>query len=189
MRIANVCVIGLLLSMVVVSAPRAGIDAGNGEIGFDFGVTAWDDNLAGRTGGLLKLRGGYLVSRWFEIEGQIGYSAHSDETDLRSDHGFHADQEMAQYFVSGVFNFHSKGGNIVPYLLAGAGWTDVSFPLSDGEDGSVAWQTAGGSRFYFGEDDHIAFRVEVAFIFDDAFEQSNRHASYAVGFAWRLGEP
>ncbi|HYV20581.1 MAG TPA: outer membrane beta-barrel protein [Verrucomicrobiae bacterium] len=192
-RASGLLVAGLVLLSGAFAPAWAGITKGNGELGFDFGVTSWDQDLVGHTGSMLKLRGGYCATKWFEIEGQFAYSAHFDEGALRgngsTDRKLDQDQAMSQVFVSGVFNFPSKSGNIIPYVLGGVGRTDVKFPNAHVDDTSSAWQAAVGSRFFYGDHDQVAFRIEAAFLFDDAFDQSNRHGQYALGFTWRLGRP
>ena len=182
---------GLLLLGGAFTQARAGITKGDGELGFDFGVTTWDDDLGGQTAPMFKLRGGYCATRWFEIEGQIAYSFHLDEDELRgngsADRKFDVDQDMTQVFVSGLFNFPSKSGNIIPYVLAGIGQTKVGFPNVHVDDTSSAWQAAVGSRFFYGDHDQVAFRIEVALISDDVFDQSSSDRQYAFGFTWRLG--
>ena len=137
MRRMGLCIAFLVVLAAFVSPARAGLRKGHGEIGFDFGAVAWDEDLGGQTGPFLKARGGYLFARWFELEAQVGYSAHYDETMIGGERHFKSDQHMTQYFLSGVVNFPSKNGNILPYVLAGAGGTRLSFPgLSDT---SIAW--------------------------------------------------
>jgi hypothetical protein len=186
MRAIRVWLVGLCLWTASVCPSVAGIGKGNGELGFDFGVTTWDSDLTGGTGPLLKIRGGYFATRWFEIEGQAAYSVHFDEVNTQA-RKYDDDQKLRQYFVSGVFNFHSKSGRVVPYVLAGVGMTNMIFLNNTREDDSIAWQAAAGSRFFFGHNDQVAFRIEAAFLFDETFDQSNRHDQYAVGFSWRLG--
>lgn len=174
-----------------VSPAWAGITKGNEELGFDLGATTWDDGLGGKTAGMVKLRGGYCVTKRFEIEGQAAYTVHFSPGALSNSNGndasFDVDQNMLQVFVSGVFNFPSKSGNIIPYVLGGLGRTNVSFPDAHVDDTSSAWQAAVGSRFFYGDHDQVAFRIEIAWLFDDAFDQSNRDQQYAFGFTWRLG--
>ena len=174
-----------------VTPSWAGITKGDGELGFDLGATTWDDDLGGRTAAMVKLRGGYCLTKRFEIEGQAAYTVHFEPGALSSSNGndpsFEVDQNMTQLFLSGVFNFPSKSGNIIPYVLGGVGWTNLSFPNAHVDDTSSAWQTAVGSRFFYGDHDQVAFRIEVALLFDDVFDQSNRDQQYAFGFTWRLG--
>jgi hypothetical protein len=169
------------------SASFAGIGEGQGELGFDFGVTSYDEEFVGQSGAHLKVRGGYHFSERFQLEGQLGYSAHFDEDALRSRGGATPDRQLRVLFVDGVFNFHSSSGNLVPYVLAGVGVSTSDFSFRQ-TDTSAAWQAAGGSRFFFGDRDQVAFRLEAALIFEKTFDQSKRHASYVAGFTWRLGK-
>ena len=90
--------------------------------------------------------------------------------------------------VNGVFNFyHSPGGRIVPYVLVGVGSATLDFPLSNESDSGRAYQVAGGSRFFFGERDKVAFRLEIGQIVAEVFDETTRHSNVIVGFTWRLG--
>jgi hypothetical protein len=172
--------------MACATSARADTKKDGGELGFDFGATVWDEDLGGKTGALLKLRGGYNLTRHFEIEGQAGYSAYLYGPAVRTNHDLTAYQSMVQAFVSGVVNFPSRSGNVVPYVLGGVGSTHTQFHASV-NDTSTAWMAGGGSRFFFGERKKVAFRLEAAYLFDQAFDQSNRNLNLAMGFVWRLG--
>jgi hypothetical protein len=173
--------------MACATSARAGMKEGDGELGFDFGATVWDEDLGGKSGVLLKLRGGYNLTRHFEIEGQAGYSAYFYGPAVRNNNDFTVYQSMVQAFLSGVVNFPSRSGNVIPYVLAGAGATHTAFHAYV-NDTSTAWMAGGGSRFFFGERKRTAFRLEAAYLFDQAFEQSNRNLNLAMGFVWRLGD-
>ena len=55
------------------------------------------------------------------------------------------------------------------------------------DDSGVAYQVAGGSRFFFGAKHRVAVRVELSVIDEDTFDQTSTHVSLTGGFTWRLG--
>lgn len=180
-RLAGVIVgAGLLLATPVF----AGIAPGQGEIGLDFGATGYDQDTVGHTGGLLAVRGGYHFARWFELEGMIRASVHGSSD---PGHSYGADIALYQYMVNGVFLFPSKSGNVVPYVLGGYGSATLDFPQSNFDDSGSAYQYGAGIRLFFGDDDHVGFRIEIARLSEDSFDETKDHNNYSVGFTWRLG--
>jgi len=103
--------LGLAMLLLSSSAALAGIGKGNGEIGFDFGATSWDDEVSSKSAGRLSFRGGYHLSTLLEVEGEISTSAHYN-LDLQGT--TRADIVLTTIMVNGVFNFHSKSGHTVP---------------------------------------------------------------------------
>lgn len=162
----------------------AGIDEGNGEVGFDYGNTDYDSNTGMDTSDSLSLRGGYFMSRMFEIEGQ--YINADDSTNVL---GTSISTDMNLLMVNGVFNFHPRE-EIIPYFRVGVGRADleVSSPIVTADDSSMAYQFGGGSRFFFGKAKRAAFRVDLSWVTEDTFDQSSTHTTFAGGFSWRLGK-
>src|SRR2546428_9455941 len=178
-------IMGLLFAAPVL----AGIGKGNGEIGFDFGGTEFDRGLIKQDGPRLAFRGGYHLTRLFEIEGQVGASVHYHFDALLGRGGSRrADTSLRTIFAEGVFNFHSKGGNVVPYVLGGVGSGTLDFPLANASDSGAAYIIAGGSRFFFGDRDQVAFRLEVSRISLRAFDADTNHVNATAGFTWRIGD-
>jgi opacity protein-like surface antigen len=170
--------IGLLANMPA----GAGIAKGNSEVGFAFGFTQFDDNVTDDTGGRFDIRGGYLFSDLFQLEGQISASV-APEVE-----GTPIDLTISTFFVNAVFNFH-PGPQIVPYALVGLG--SANLELSNGgsfDDDSSAWQIAGGSRFFFGKSKRPSVRVEISYLSEDTFDEGSNHISATIGFSWRLGK-
>ena len=178
-RLASVALVQVLLAITLA---EAGIGAKNGEFGFDFGYAGFDADFPGGNGGRLAVRGGYHLTSLFQIEGQ--YSA-SYDFDTGSSSPSHV--QLSSATVNGVFNFHPGGGNIVPYGLAGAGYVDLLSDFPDGDDTSVGWQAGIGSRFFFGDHDQVAFRLEYVRLFSDLAGVSTKHDFATAGFTWRLG--
>src|SRR5262245_43937194 len=115
--------IAILASLALVVPATAGIGKGNGELGIDFGYARFDRNVTTKMdGGAFSFRGGYLFTKLFELEGQFGGLATRDDS-LDEDIG------LGTAFVNGVFNFHSKSGNIVPYVLGGLGQARLEFKV------------------------------------------------------------
>ncbi|HEU4401144.1 MAG TPA: outer membrane beta-barrel protein [Candidatus Polarisedimenticolia bacterium] len=180
----RVLAVGVCVLLAAVTPSLAGIDKGNGEIGFDFGATSFDSDLSGKGGGRLAFRGGWHLTRLFQIEAEASVSAHYP---IHQQGTTRADIVLTTFFVNGVFNFHSKSGNVVPYLLAGVGTSNLDFPPAHLSDSGAAHQFAAGSRFFFGERDHVAFRIEASRITADSFSTTFNHMNYVVGFTWRIG--
>ena len=55
------------------------------------------------------------------------------------------------------------------------------------DDSGVAYQVGGGSRFFFGESKRAAFRLDVALVSEDSFDDSSTHTNITGGFTWKLG--
>ena len=179
-----------ILSVVMVACfalvmpALAGIDEGNGEIGFDYGNTDYDNNTGMDSSDSLSLRGGYFMTRMFEVEGQFVNADDSTTT-----FGTTVNTDMNLLMVNGVFNFHPRE-EITPYFRVGLGRADlqVSTPLVGSvDDSSMAYQMGGGSRFFFGKSKRTAFRVDLSWVTEDTFDQSSTHTTFAGGFTWRLG--
>lgn len=175
---------GAFVALFVFSVPAlAGIDKGNGEIGIDYGNTDYDSDTGLDSSDTLSLRGGYFMTRLFQVEGQyISADAKTDVlgTDLKAS----TDIMM----VNGVFNFHPNN-EITPYVLVGMGRADVAvdMPGASTDDSGMAYQIAAGSRFFFGKSKRAAFRVDLSRVTQDTFDESTTNTTFAGGFAWRLG--
>src|SRR4029077_18867589 len=102
----------------------------------------------------LSFRGGYHISRLFEVEGEISASAHYN---LNLQNTTRADVVLTTVSPNGVFNFHSKTGNVVPYVLAGFGSATLDFPFANVKDSGAAHQAGGRVRFLFGRHPAGAF--------------------------------
>lgn len=179
------CLFVVMCTAILFGSPAlAGIGKGNGEIGFDFGATGFDSEVSGKSAFRLAFRGGYHFSKWFELEGESSASAHVSRQGLNQ---YEADIVLATVFVNGVFNFHSKSGNVVPYLLAGIGRARLDFPLANVNDTGAARQIGAGCRFFFGDDDQVAFRLQASRLMEDTFDETSTHLNYVAGFTWRLG--
>jgi hypothetical protein len=184
-RMAIVC----MCAAVLAGTPAlAGIGKGNGEIGFDFGATSFDGEVSSKAGGRLVFRGGYHFSKWFELEGESSVSAH---VDYRGTLNRRADIVLQTLFLNAVLSLHSKSGNVVPYLLLGMGRASLDFPRANLEDSGAAKQFGVGCRFFFGDAEQVAFRLQVGRLMEDTFEdifnETNAHMNYVAGFTWRLG--
>ena len=170
----------VMVAFFALTVPAlAGIDEGNGEIGFDYGNTDYDSNTGLDSSDSLSLRGGYFWTRMFEIEGQ--YISADEST-------FGADVDMDFLMVNGVFNFHPSE-TIVPFVMVGVGRANVDvsgFGFSQG-DSSLAYQVAGGTRWFFGKSQRAALRFDLSFVNEDTFNQSSTHTTFAGGFSWKLG--
>jgi len=173
-----------LCALLSATPALAGIGKGNGEIGFDFGATDFDQNVSRQSAGRLSFRGGYHVMRLFELEGEVSVSAHYN-WDLQNT--TRADVVLRTVFVNGVFNFHSKTGNVVPYVLAGFGSANLDYPFANVQDSGAAHQVGGGCRFFFGDRHGAAFRLQVSRLTEKTFDETSNHMNWTAGFTWRLG--
>ena len=179
----------VMCAVILFGSPAlAGIGKGNGEIGFDFGATGFDSDVTGKSAFRLAFRGGYHFSKWLELEGESSASVHVVREGFYKDE---ADIVLSTVFVNGVVNFHSKSGNVVPYLLAGIGRARLDFRLANFDDTGAARQFGAGCRFFFGDHDQVAFRLQASKLMEDTFEDifdgTSTHMNYVAGFTWRLG--
>jgi outer membrane protein with beta-barrel domain len=167
------------------SAPAlAEIQKGNGEIGMDFGSTDYDSDTGLDSSDSLSLRGGYFMSSLFQIEGQ--YITSDAEN---NDFGTTIEASTDVMMVNGVFNFQPGKKAITPYVLVGLGRADVSvdIPGASVDDSGMAYQIAGGSRFFFGKAKRAAIRVDLSRVTQDTFDETTTNTTFAGGFSWRLG--
>ena len=176
-----------LLALALSAAPpvAAGMGKGNGEIGFDFGVTDLDTDYHHDDAAGVTIRGGHFLTDAVEIEGQLGAYA---STDL-----VWSDVTLRTLMVDAVFNFRPNT-SVMPYVLVGAGVANVEYddwfdllPGPSVDDDSAAFQAGGGSRFFFGKAKKVAVRLDLTFLKEETFDRSSTHARFTVGFTWRLG--
>jgi opacity protein-like surface antigen len=175
----------LVLLLALSSPALASFGQGNGEIGVGFGITQFDDNTFDETGTGFAVRGGYNITKLFEVEGQLSQVSADVDNALVGD----AEVSATTLMVNGVFNFHPRPA-IVPYALFGLGTTSVDVDVSgaSADDSSAAYQFGGGSRFYFGKDKKMAARVEVSWINEETFNESSTHTNIVGGLTWKLGK-
>jgi len=172
----------LLVFMASSGSTSAGIGKGNGEIGFDVGVTSFDDHMTDATGARFGIRGGYFISNLFQIEFESSASWEKSGS---------SDVFLQTFFVNGVFNFH-PGKRTVPYLRVGVGSarkqrsSDSWLYRGNVSDGSAALQLAFGSRFFIGK--ATALRVDLSYLDEVTFDEGAGHVSLVVGLTWRLGK-
>jgi hypothetical protein len=175
-----------LLLLVPAASSFAGIGKGNSEIGFDFGYTKFDPDVADVGGFRSAIRGGYHFSSLFELEGQVSVAINWHVNQAL--HRIFIDHQLNTLMANGVFNFHPGKGNVVPYVLGGFGNARLSFYSDEFRDSGAAWQVAGGCRFFFGDEDQVAFRLEYARLSSRLFDTSGIYQSLTAGFTWRLGK-
>ena len=176
--------VALCLALALTAPAVAGLDAKNGELGFDIGYTHFDPDVTDRGGSRFNFRGGYCFTPLFELEGQ-GMGMAAEETGVVD-----VMTTLSVTFANGVFNFHPSNKAIVPYVLVGIGAATLTFDPDPGEkidDNGVAYQLAGGSRFFFGDKKRVAVRVELGVLSENTFDQTSTHYSLTGGFTWRLG--
>ena len=175
------------LAFLCITPALAGLDAGNGEIGFDLGYAHLDPDVAASSDGArFTFRGGYCFTKLFELEGQ-GVGIGSQKTGGGAD----VNTEIGINFVDAVFNFHPANKGIVPYVLGGIGYGTTKIDLDPGgsvDDSGGAWQIAAGGRFFFGGTKRVAVRVEAALLGIDAFDEKTTNSSFSAGFTWRIGD-
>jgi outer membrane protein with beta-barrel domain len=183
MKTVFTCVALVALCAFAVPA-HADINKGNGEVGVDYGNTQYDSDTNLNSSDSLSLRGGYMVTRLFQVEGQY-MSADSKAEDL----GITTKASTDVMMVNGVFNFHPKK-EITPYVLVGYGRADVSVDQAglSSSDSGKAYQLAAGSRFYFGKSQRAALRVDLSRVTQDTFDENTTNTTFAGGFSWRIGK-
>lgn len=127
------------------------------------------------------LRAGYLFSDHFQLEAQL----------IRADAVF--DAHLTALMANGVFNFRPDQ-SIVPYLLFGAGYSDLDDTSFLGlgpevSEEAAAYQVGFGTRFFLGDSQQMALRIELSslWIDTDIFE-NDRHTSLTAGLSWTVGK-
>jgi hypothetical protein len=175
------------LALACATPVLAGLNAGNGELGFDLGYTHLDPDVAASSDGArFTFRGGYCFTELFELEGEVFGFASTESGGVDITTGFGGN------FVDAVFNFHPSAKGIVPYVLGGLGYGTMTIDFDPGgsvDDSGGAWQIAAGSRFFFGGTKRVAVRVEASIVGVDAFDENSTHSSVTAGFTWRIGNP
>ena len=173
------------LLFVLNSPALASFGQRNGEVGVGLAMTQLDSSTYDDTATGFGVRGGYNITKLFELEGQLSRASASFDVDSVGD----LDMDSTTLFVNGVFNFHPRP-TIVPYALVGLGNTSVEVEGSgvSEDDSSTAYQFGGGSRFYFGKEKKMAARVEVSWISEDTFDESSTHTNIVGGLTWKLGK-
>ncbi|HKQ96502.1 MAG TPA: porin family protein [Candidatus Polarisedimenticolia bacterium] len=176
--------LGILGLFVFVVPASAGIGAGQGEVGVDYGNTSYDSDTGLESSDSLSLRGGYFFTNLFQIEGQY-ISSDSNSEELGSAVQASTDIMM----VNGVFNF-MPGKEVKPYVLVGLGQANVDVDVQgvgSQDDSGTAYQIGAGSRFFFGKSKRTAFRFDVSMINADTFDEKQTNTMVAGGFTFRLG--
>lgn len=182
--VSNVLFLLAVLAVAIscVAQPlEASLQAGDFELGFGVGGTRFDDSFGGEDADYrTELRGGYFLNDVVELELQAARSVGV------------LDLSLDTALLNAVFNLRPAGsGIVVPYVLVGAGGARIEnlsiFSEEDEEETGLAYQAAIGSRFFFGQDARMAFRVELSTTFEDTLDETNRHTSLTGGLLWRIG--
>ncbi len=164
----------------------AGTQSGNGgEIGFGFGQTdVGSDSTGIDTAQFLGIRGGYNLTKEYQIEGQ--FSSSSESGDIA---GTDVDTTMRVLMVNGVRNFHPRKEEIVPYVMAGIGRAEVEVDSGGTtvDDNSVAYQVGGGTRIFFGKNKRTAVRMDLSLLRETTLDDSSMNRTLTAGLTWRLG--
>lgn len=126
------------------------------------------------------LRAGYFLTDHFELEAQL----------IRAEAPL--DAQLLALMANGIFNFRADQ-RIVPYLLVGAGYSDLDdvnfLGTAPGvSEEAAAYQVGLGTRFFLDEERRMALRVELSnlWIDTDLFD-NDRHTSLTAGLGWNLG--
>ena len=175
-----------VLVMVFAAAPAlaTGMKEGNAELGAGIGSTQLDSDTGFDSGTSLAVRGGYFFNPNWELEGQLSQA--SADTDVA---GTTVDGTFNMYMVNGVYNFQTPK-EIVPYVLAGIGIADNQVEasgLGSTSDSGHALQIGGGSRFFFGKEKRAAIRVDLAWIQENTFDDTQTNTNLSAGFTWKFG--
>jgi hypothetical protein len=60
--------------------------------------------------------------------------------------------------------------------------------LLGASDTGNAQQLGAGCRFFFGEHEGVALRVEASEVWEKSYDVTKNHTAYVFGFTWRLGD-
>jgi len=174
----------ILASLILIAPARAGIKAGDAEVGADYGWQHFDPDLLGKIGRRWSLRGGMHSTDRLEWEGQYVHGR-VDESSLP---GTRRQVTLTEAFVNVVLNFRVHEP-IVPYAFLGAGIakTEIEAVSLRSSDTEAGYQIGGGARFFFGREGAIALRLELVAGGADAFEHSYFHPALGAGLTFRIG--
>jgi opacity protein-like surface antigen len=158
------------LGVCLVAPAQADVRKGNGEVGFDFGMTSFEEEISDSAAGRFSLRAGIMASRLLEFEGQLSVA---DRSNLNLSSGM----------VNVVFNFRT-GDRLMAYFLLGGGAARLDLDFDDSI--GAAGQFAGGFRAFGGEG-RIGLRLEIGAMVADHFDDARIYPSATVGFTFVLG--
>lgn len=158
------------LGVCLVAPAQADVRTGNGEVGFDFGMTSFEEEISDSAAGRFSLRAGIMASRLLEFEGQLSVA---DRSDLNLSSGM----------VNVVFNFRT-GDRLMAYFLLGGGAARLDLDYDDSI--GPAGQFAGGFRAFGGEG-RVGLRLEIGAMVADHFDDARIYPSATVGFTFVLG--
>lgn len=173
---------------LVLGAPAFAGNApsNSGEIGFGVGQTSVSnsDTTGVDSAQFFGVRGGYNINKDFQVEGQATTSSESGSVS-----GTSVDTTVRLYMVNGLYNFHPRNKEFVPYVLAGIGRADISVDAggTSASENSTAFQVGGGTRIFFGKSKTMAFRTDVSLLRETAFNDSTTFTNITAGITWRLG--
>lgn len=181
-RIRTVLNLSWLLFLVLLPAQAT---AQGFDIGFDLGVTDFDDEVEGDGSSFIDLpefradlRLGYFFNDKFELEVQFITS--------------NEDVELDALMLNALYHFKT-GGTKVPYVLVGVGTVDLYLGFTGGwldgvsiEDDGFGYQAGFGARFYFSSVKRSYFRLEGLALSEDAFDETSVHLSLTGGFGWQF---
>ena len=160
----------LAIGVCLMTPAQADGRKGNGEVGFDLGITSFEDEISESSAGRFSLRAGLMLSDLFEFEGQLAVSDRSDVN-------------LSSGFVNAVFNFR-PGDRLMGYFLLGGGAARLDLDSADST--GAAGQFAGGFRAFSGEG-RIGLRLELGVIVADHFDEARIYPQGTIGFTFVLG--
>ena len=160
----------LALGVCLITPAQADARKGNGEVGFDIGITNFEDEISESAAGRASLRAGIMLTNLFEIEGQLAVADRSDVN-------------LSSGLVNLVFNFRTSD-RLMAYFLIGGGAARLDLDVDDSI--GAAGQFAGGFRAFGGEG-RIGLRLEIGAIVADHFDDARIYPSATIGFTFVLG--
>jgi opacity protein-like surface antigen len=175
--VKRLIVIPIMLSMAVL--PVYGQQKAS--IGIDAGWGNFDEDVTDANAWLAGFRAGYYALNWLELEGQFLGGRASEEFGIVKLHS-----TLITAFANGVFTTTAR--KVSPYGLIGIGGANlqVSSGISSFSDFGLAWQLAGGARFFVSKS--FALRAEVGHLRENTFDDWNGHWRITGGVAWSFGE-
>jgi opacity protein-like surface antigen len=175
----NVFILTIAMSLTLVAVPAFGQHPA--EIGVDAGWTRFPGDVSDANGWRAGFRAGFYIRNWIELEGQMTGSRATDNI---------GSVELKTTLLTGLANgvFSLRKGKWDPYALIGIGVANlqVSPGISSFSDFALAWQIAGGTRFYVGK--NMSLRGEVSHLREHTFDVWNGHWGITGGVSWTFGE-
>jgi hypothetical protein len=171
-------ILPLLLLFVVVTAPAATAQVSRGdiELGADFGVMKFDEDISDDVEPLAGLRAGWFVTDALALELEIRQA-----TTVLSG-------ELQTAMLNAQYNFNPRS-TVNPYVYVGVGGANLEFEPLSGltvDDSSLAIGAGAGVRIFFSRTSGWALRLQAGAVSEETFDERSTHVTLTGGFSYRF---